>query len=373
MPRRRGVADRSGIAEGGALSSQPETTQLSGAGSTGAFFAVRSILEAEKSRSVTRTTLSPHERTLSSALPVFVRPDRLPRVSLSGTSFSRRVWRAAVCLAMAVATGGCALSMPRWNPGGWLADFDTAERNAAESHRECLILYLGGRPGRASPLQQAFASKSLEAKIDGKVRCILTKSYEPDRRYVAQYGVNRAPAVILVHQDGTYHARTGPMTVEEIEAFLASATTPGAKPTINPHIAKRPNYDWLDSIDTAHARSKETGKPMLVVYYRSLSRDWSSLRKLLRRHEVCSRLDDMCHCRIAVPGFAQKVAVTPFGALRLPALVIVRPDGKHDVLEQPTSYEAVALFADRTLSAGAQRTAAPERISTFGGADTTKP
>ena len=276
-------------------------------------------------------------------------------------------------MAFAFLFGGCTLSLPRWNANRWLGDFDLAERQMTESGQELLILYLGGSRGQASPLQETFASGSLKALVDGKVRCILSKPYEPDRRYVSQFGVDRAPAVILIHTDGTYHARTGPMTPDDVQAFLASATPPGAKPVINPHIARRAHYDWVDSLETAQAQAKEAARPLLIVYYRKLSRDWYSLNKLLRRHEVYSRLAGTTPCRIGLFGLSLDTAETPFGTLRLPAMVIVRTDGRHDVLETPTSFESIVLFADQTLAGTVRQTAAPQQTSTLRGALATRP
>ncbi|MCH7592505.1 MAG: hypothetical protein IH989_06985 [Planctomycetes bacterium] len=95
------------------------------------------------------------------------------------------------------------------------------------------------------------------------------------------------------------------------------------------------------------------------MYHRTLSRDWRRLKKILDRHEVCLRLNDLIHCRIALPGFSRETAITPFGALRLPAMVIVRPDGQHVVLELPTSHESVVHFAESALSPDAPRAANP--------------
>ena len=39
--------------------------------------------------------------------------------------------------------------------------------------------------------------------------------------------------------------------------------------------------------------------------------------------------------------------LTPFGTVRIPALVVVDADGNHHVLEIPTSYEAIVRFGDR--------------------------
>ena len=258
---------------------------------------------------------------------------------------------------MVALCGGCALSLPRFEANRWLGDFDTAEQDVAESDKELLILYVSGRRGGESFMQAAMDSESLAELLRDKVRCVLARSYEPDRRYVAQYGVDRAPAVILVHRDGTYHARTGPATPDDIKAFLASSRAPGTPAVYNPHIPRRAHYQWQEAIEPALSQASNERKPALIVYHRKMSRDWQRLKKLLVRHEVCSRFDNLIHCRIGLSGFGRKMAITPFGALHLPAMVIVRPDGQHAVLELPTSHESIVQFAEKALSPDAQQAA----------------
>ncbi len=245
-----------------------------------------------------------------------------------------------------LAGAGCASSLDRWTSRGWVADYDTAEQRIRESGRELLIFYKDTRTGADGSLQEALKSEPLNSLTKGYVRCVLFKSYELDRRYVAQFGVNRAPALIVVHTDGTYHARSGPIRAEAVAGFLADAQAPGERPTINPHIPRRPHYQWHRSIEEAEQISRQTGREVLIVFHRSWSRDWARLKRLLSRHEVYRRFADMAHCRISQTGFSADAVITRFGPLRLPALVILRCDGTHEVLELPTRYEAIVRFAD---------------------------
>ena len=81
---------------------------------------------------------------------------------------------------------------------------------------------------------------------------------------------------------------------------------------------------------------------------RRLSRDRKKLRKLLSRREVYHRFAAMVHCRINVPAFSDDTYITPFGALKLPAMVIAHADGSSRVLELPRSYQTVVRFADQS-------------------------
>lgn len=248
-------------------------------------------------------------------------------------------WGLVIC-------SGCVPALTRWASDGWVADYDAAEQRQRESGRELLILYKDARAGADTSLEEALASPLVKEVIRGYVRCRLFRSYEPDRRYVAQYGIDRAPALILVHRDGTYHSRSGLTSTAKLAAFLADAKPPGARPVINPYIPRRPRYDWHGSIEEAQQVARLTGRPLLIVFYRTLSRDWQELNKLLSRHEVYRRFADMVPCRIGLTSFSADAYITQFGALKLPAIVIADCDGSRRVLELPRSYEAVVRFAD---------------------------
>ncbi|MGB2986794.1 MAG: hypothetical protein WBE26_13050 [Phycisphaerae bacterium] len=278
-------------------------------------------------------------------------------------------WSLGLVYALVLLSGtGCA-SVTRLASGGWVADYETAEQRVRESGRELLILYEDTRPGVDGPTEKAFEAPPVKNRTRDFVRCKLFKPYEPDRRYVAQFGIHRAPALIVVHRDGTYHARSGSMSAAEIVAFLGEARPPGALPVINRHIPRQPRYNWHRTIEAAEQVSRQTGRHILIVYHRSLSHDWHTLKKLLTRREVYHRFADMVHCRIGLLNPWANAYITPFGALELPAVVIVRRDGTNDVLELPTSYETLVRFADAALRADK----ATEMEVTVGTIDTTAP
>jgi hypothetical protein len=186
------------------------------------------------------------------------------------------------------------------------------------------------------------------------VRCELFKSYEPNRRYLAQFGVERAPALVVVHADGTYHALTGLMSPVDIVRFLEESSGPGAQPVRNPYISRRVEYNWHRSAESAYAAAEETGKPVLFVFHRWMSRDWSRLRKLLNRPEVYSHFSEMVHCRLSSLAPSAKREAERLEVSRWPALVIVHRDGSHYPLELPTSCEQIVRFADSYGDPGAK-------------------
>ena len=266
-----------------------------------------------------------------------------------GPAFCARVCiTVLVCLAGSFMLTGCrAMSLDGF--GGWVADYDTAEDQVHKTGRELLIAYLDPRPRRTGASMDVLDDTVIRARTTDYVCCRLYKSYEPDRRYVAQYGVERSPAMIIVHGDGTYHALEGSMSAERVSRFLDEAVGRGADPTVNHQIPRQARYRWHDNVRSAEEESKGLEKAVLFVFHRRFSRDWQRLEEILSRREVYRRFSDMVDCRIDTLNPWSKVHVTQFGPVRLPAIVIADGDGTYDVLEMPTSYEAVVQFANRNL------------------------
>lgn len=274
-------------------------------------------------------------------------------------SLRRRTFLLLFCATAVAVLSGCAAAQSLTRPR-WIADYDKAERRHREVGCEMLIWYKEARPGMADPLRAAFDAPELRERIKGYLRCSLLRSYEPDRRYVGQYGVERAPAVIVVHEDGTYHAQSGRMSVDDITRLLDHAEPPGARPDSNPYLHREPYYDWLDDFDHATAAAEPENKEVVVVLHRSLTRDWRRLKKILDERTVFSRFADMIHCRVATLAASADSLKERFGISRLPAIVIVHRDGTFDVLELPRSFEAVVRFADEARNNPDQSPVLPE-------------
>jgi len=236
-----------------------------------------------------------------------------------------------------------------WVSDGWAADYEQAERYAEQSRRPMALYFKAGdKPGK-NPAYRALRSPRVSARLSGYVHGTLARPHEPDRRYAAQFGVERAPALILVHTDGTYHALTGILNADTLAAFVDGADPPGAIPTYNPLIPRAHRYRWIDDLGVARSRCVQFDRPMMVAYARRLTGDWGKLSDMLDTHEVWIRAAGLIHCRqLLIPRF-QDTFISPWGPIRLPALLVVLPDGRHDVLELPDSSEQAARFVDAAL------------------------
>jgi hypothetical protein len=257
------------------------------------------------------------------------------------------------CLALSLpALGtGCA-SMSRWVSGGWFADYEPAEAQVHKTGRELLIYYKDNRPGVTDHTADALQVDGVKQRIHKYVRCHLFKDYEPHRRYVGQYGVERAPALIVVHNDGTYHSRTGLMSAADIAEFLDQAQPPGSKAVPNAYLPREAAYHWHDSPGSAYAAAEQTEQPILFVFHRWLSGDWRKMEKLLDRAEAYSRFAGMVHCRLSSLDSVAREAAANFGIANWPALVIADRDGTYSVLELPTSFEQIVRFVDGRRTGG---------------------
>lgn len=268
-------------------------------------------------------------------------------------------------------TIGCRTYVARfsqWAAKGWVGEYDTAEHHAAEQGRKILFHYLDTKRGSSQPLRSVLEDPMLETSLKGYVRCRLCSSYEPDRRYVAQYGILQPPALIIVHQDGTYHAISGAKSAKDIQSFLASAQKSGRTPQADPLIPRRPRYQWLTSLESVEEAVRMESRPALIVISRRASPDWLRLKGMLHERQVWRQVRDMIHGRIGVFDWGKKPYESQrFGALQLPALVILQPNGAHTLLERPKAAEQIAFFAasaGRPSSTETVRQAPPPEPST---------
>ncbi len=247
----------------------------------------------------------------------------------------------------------------KWT-SGWSTDYESAERRARKTNAPLALCFTDSKFAAEDESLLALRDEKVESRLSGYVHATLVKSHEPDRRYAEQFGITRAPSLILVHRDGTFHTYTGAITPDALVTFIDESVPPGAVAVRNPLIPRNCECDWLTDLGAATAKSRETQTPMLVAYERRLTGDWGRLSRILATREVGIRVVDLVHCRVRLLPNTGAAFITPFGALRLPALVVVQPDGSYHTIETPSSSEEVARDLDRYLR---PRSAKSEPIS----------
>lgn len=220
-----------------------------------------------------------------------------------------------------------------------------------------LVYYSESRPGRHDPLKDALSNGNLADESSRFVRCRLYVSHEPDRRFVGQYGVSRAPAWIVIHPDGTYHAQMGAATSEQVAAFISGAIPPGTEPARYPYLPNSTVESWYSSIQEAESIASNEKRPLLIVYTRTLSRDWDKLEPLLDTLEVRRASSNFVRCHENIAGPWSETVDSPFGKLRLPALVVQQAGVDAEIIEQPNSARAIVELLRRDKSHARQDSA----------------
>lgn len=241
---------------------------------------------------------------------------------------------------------GCAIKLPEWHAHTWINGYQPAETLASEHGTGMVICYCDTPPNRPDKMLEAARDAIVNDSKSNYVGCVLTKTYAWDRKYVAQFGVDRSPAIIVLHPDGTYHAHVGLMDAQGVQGFLATANPPGSAPKLNRFLHREPRYTWVSSPEEAETIAKESDRSMLIVYYRRWSDDLQRVDEMLREPSLFRRLSKMVHQRSSSGWSTSDVLETKYGKLKLPAIVIARPDGTYHVLEVPLGYEAIIRFAD---------------------------
>lgn len=245
---------------------------------------------------------------------------------------------------------GCSVKMPNFPQpawGGWFAGYDDAVKKADKSDRGLLVYFRTTNVGQSDEMFDAVRAGLRAAEAKDLVHCSVFASHEPDRRFVRQYGVQRAPALIVVHRDGTYHAAEGPRSSDQVADFLRQAQPPGSPPRTDAYLPQEVTYDWHSSLEGAQAAARDSNRSIFLVLDRRLSRDWYRLQPMIECRDVHARAANMVHCRpgAGILGGVAAAAQT-FEVANLPAIVLIRPDGSHQSLEFPTSSDAIARFVD---------------------------
>ncbi len=223
-----------------------------------------------------------------------------------------------------------------------------------------LVYYSESRPGRHDPLKDALRNGNLTDQSARFVRCRLYVSHEPDRRFVGQYGVSRAPAWIVIHPDGTYHAQMGAASPEEVAAFIGAATPPGTEPARYSYLPTSTVESWYSSIQEAESIARNEKRPLLIVYTRMLSRDWDKLKPFLETLEVRRASSNFVRCHEDIAGPWSETVDSRFGNLRLPALVVQQTGVDAEIIEQPNSARAIVELLRREKSHARQDSASAD-------------
>ena len=259
-----------------------------------------------------------------------------------GRLASRTAW---LGLSLALACTGCA---PVWH-----LHYAQAEKTARSRDCPLLVFYKDSLDPGSSQTQDLLETAEVRPLLEGMVRCMLTSEFPPYRRYVAQYGVMQSPALILIHPDGTYHARSGVMQPEEIHDFFANAKPPGARPILSPQIPRTIDYQWQGVYEDAVALAAKQNRGLLIVYKWWLSPESNDLLAvLLNRPEVARHFTETVNCLLDLAYLPNRTHVRKYGVTEVPALILVHRDGTYHARTGAMTAEQIIRFVSSAQPPG---------------------
>ncbi len=238
-----------------------------------------------------------------------------------------------------LATGGC-------GPGSdWDLSYNAALGKAQAKNTDLVVFYKNHLDASSGQMEDLLTKPPISRLLAGKVECLLVPEFEPNRRFVAQYGVDDVPAIIIIHPDETYHAVQGPQTLEALEKFITEAVPPGEKPDLNPSVPREYEYRWFNIYEDALEEAKRQNRQLLVVYKWWLSGDSSELIRRMMKPEVARHFATMIHCMLDWDYVPNRQHMAQFGVDKVPALVIVHQDGTFHAMEGLASISKIVEFA----------------------------
>jgi len=250
-----------------------------------------------------------------------------------------------VCWGLWMTCVGCA---PVWH-----LHYDQAEKAARGQNLPLLVFYKDSFDPSSSQIQDLLEEAEVKPLLSGKVRCMLTSEFPPYRRYVAQYGVMQPPALVLIHPDGTYHARQGPIGAEEVRDFFINAKPPGAEPNPNPQIPRTIDYQWQGIYEDAAALAVKQNRELFIVYKWWLSSESNELlATLLNRPEVARHFTETVNCLLDTAYLPNRTHVREYGVTGVPALILVHRDGTYHDHTGPMTAEQIVRWVSSAKAPG---------------------
>jgi hypothetical protein len=236
-----------------------------------------------------------------------------------------------------------------------ITHFDSAQRQAAQQDRDLFIYYESWQSPECGEIKSLIESPRMQRELAGKVVCDLDEIWEPNRRFVAQYGVQRYPAVILVHRDGTYHCHIGGVNEEQLISFLEHAKPPGRSPNIDLHIPRKIDYLWEGDLANALREAEEQRRGLFVFYKSVISADCNEmLFNVFNRPDVSVHFDDTINCMLDWAYPPNREYVAQLGIANVPGIILIRSDGTYHAQEGRMTVGQLLSFIRRAKATAGQ-------------------
>lgn len=227
----------------------------------------------------------------------------------------------------------------------WHFAYDEGLRQARREERDLLVFYKDPLDVRSGRMRDVLEDGGVLPLVNGRVRCQLVPSYAPDRAFVSQYGIDDAPALILIHPDGTFHALAGEHDAAAVRAFLESSQAPGAHPNRNPRLPQGASLEYFNSFDRAVEKAQNQNRRLVIVYKWWLQGESTELIRRFSRPDVARYFADSVNCILDWDYALNRAFVARYGVSHFPAMVIVDPNGQYRTLTGVPSVDQIIRFA----------------------------
>ncbi len=242
----------------------------------------------------------------------------------------------------------------------WHLDFESAERQARVVERPILVFYKDSLDLRSSRMEDLLEGPQLAPFLKGKLLCMLISEYPPNRRFAGQYGILQPPGLALIHPDGTYHFRNGPMTLTDMENFFTNAKPPGTRPTLNPQIPRSIDYSWEGVYEDAVAKARRLNRELLIVYKWWLSPESTELLTIFQtRPEVARHFTETVNCLLDLDYAPNRLHVRKYGVTQVPSVILVHRDGTYHAHSGPMTPDQIVRFVTSAKAPGKTPQPAP--------------
>ncbi len=230
-----------------------------------------------------------------------------------------------------------------------------------------LVFYKDPLDVRSRFLRDALESPQVERQTEDMVHCLLVPSYPPNRSFVAQYDVLEAPALIVIHPDGTYHRLKGAHNAEEVATFLASSEPPGRRPEVNPRIPQGNTLDYFNVYERAVEHARRQNRRLFIIHKWWLDPASTELIRRVSKPDVTRYLADAVVCILDWDYVPNRGHLRAYGVTSFPAIVMQERDGRYRALSGVPTVEELIRFI--VSSRGEESAAASEEAATSRVAD----
>jgi hypothetical protein len=226
-----------------------------------------------------------------------------------------------------------------------------AQNIAREREKPMFVFYRDHLDVKSTAMQEILEGP-LQSELAPYVQCSLLSAYDPNRKFMAQYGVLAPPALVIVHPDSTYHSYTGEPSADAIRKFIADSQQPGRKPDVDITIPRGTDYlvRAKGTYDEGMELARRQNRNLVIVFKWWLDANSTEMLSRMSRPEVANRLTEAVTCVLDWDFVPNREHLGRFGVSKYPALVVVHPDGTYAAREGLLTVEEIVRFLSSTLA-----------------------